>query len=133
MKNNNGFSLMNLIVVITIIGFIVVGILTIIKFTKADKTYNDINSSVSESAKQRKAEMIISSVELAYASAVLENGSNSPTLESIKNKFDVQGAEWTDNGIETNLEFTCNVDLTDNNLHVTCLELETQKKMHFIN
>jgi len=123
---------MNLIVIIIVLVLILIGAIVIVKIAKVDKAYNNINSTASENAKLRKAEQIITTVELSYANAFLGSTTTSPTLDSIKSKFNVLGATWTEKGIETNMDFTCNVDLTDNNLFVKCLTVETRKKMPFI-
>lgn len=131
-NSNQGFTLMNLIVIVVVLVLIIIGVIVIGKIAKVDKTYNDINNTTSENAKLRKAEQIINTVELSYANASLGSITTSPTLDSIKSKFNVLGATWTDKGIETNMDFTCDVDLTDNNLFVKCLTVQTRKKMPFI-
>ncbi len=133
MNNSRGFTLSGIISVITAIGFILVAILLIIKVTKTDKAYNDLNNQATETAQKRKAEIIISSVELAYANTIIGFPNGIPTLEAVKGKFDVPGAEWNENEIVTNLDFNCTVDVSSNILHVTCLEYETQKMMQISN
>lgn len=133
MNSNKGFTLMNLIVIIVVLVLIVIGVIVISKISKVDKTYGDINNNATDTAKLRKSEQIVDAVELAYANAVLGDTTSIPTLDNIKSKFNVAGAKWTDKGIETNMNFNCDVDLTDNKLHVTCIKVETKRKMPFIN
>ena len=132
--NKKGFTLSGLIGIITIIGFIIAGIILVIKLTRADKTYKDLNDEAVKTAQKRRAEMIISGIELSYATAIMSTPTNVPSLDNIRNVFNVNNskvATWTDDIISTDLDFNCEVDLTSNTLHVNCLGIETQKNMPF--
>jgi len=74
------------------------------------------------------ASAIIRQVETAYSSAYMKN-MGYPTLEQIKSNFAVENVVWNNNNIIEAKNFTCNVEITNNNLKVTCLDISTKNNL----
>ncbi|MBE6139882.1 MAG: hypothetical protein E7174_05270 [Firmicutes bacterium] len=96
---------------------------------KAVNTYEDTIDDAKNSANQRTAELIISTVQLAYSTAYLNN-KGYPTLEQVKTEFNSEiHANWNSDYVIESNSFNCTVEVINNYLKVTCLELETTNEM----
>lgn len=112
MKSKKGFTLIELLAVIVILAIIALIATPIVLGIIEDARNN---------AKKRSAELVIQSVELAYSTAFMADGS-APTLEEVKNAFKMDNAKWEENTITTNDKVTCEVTTNSNNLTVDCSE-----------
>ncbi len=115
MRNKKGFTLIELLAVIVILAIIAL-IATPIVLGIIENARNN--------AKNRSAELVIQSVELAYSTAFMENNGKAPAIADVQKAFKMDKANWkvedskmtitTDDGV------TCTVATTNNNLVVTC-------------
>ena len=110
MKSKKGFTLIELLAVIVILAIIALIATPIVLGIIEDARNN---------AKKRSAELVIQSVELAYSTAFMADGS-APTLDKVKSAFKMDNAKWNDNEITTDDNVTCTVTTTNNNLSVSC-------------
>ena len=81
-----GFTLIELLAVIVI--------LAIIALIATPIILGIINDARDE-AKERTAELVVSSVELAYSTAFMDDGTE-PTLAEVKAQFEMDNAVWSD-------------------------------------
>lgn len=81
-------------------------------------------SNASDAALKRSAELIISEVQVAYASALMNSLGDDPTLQDVKNNFSMDNAIWESDKIIYNNEFECSVSVENNLLKVKCLDKE---------
>ena len=110
MKSKKGFTLIELLAVIVILAIIALIATPIVLGIIEDARNN---------AKKRSAELVIQSVELAYSTAFMADGS-APTLTAVQKAFKMDSATWKDDKITTGDEVTCTVTTTNNNLSVKC-------------
>lgn len=112
MKSKKGFTLIELLAVIVILAIIALIATPIVLGIIEDARNN---------AKKRSAELVIQSVELAYSTAFMADGS-APTLEEVKNAFKMDNASWdlVKKEITTNDKVSCKVKEENNNLSVDC-------------
>lgn len=89
-----GFTLIELLAVIVI--------LAIIALIATPIILGIINDARDE-AKERTAELVVSSVELAYSTAFMDEGVE-PTLEEVKNHFQMDNAVWSTDGTKITAE-----------------------------
>lgn len=111
MKNKKGFTLIELLAVIVILAIIALIATPIVLGIIEDARNN---------AKKRSAELVIQSVELAYSTAFMADGS-APKIADVQKAFKMDKAKWdktteitTDDGV------TCTVATTNKNLAVSC-------------
>ena len=96
---------------------------------KAVNTYEDTIDDAKNSANRSAAELIISTVQLAYSTAYLNN-KGYPTLEQVKTEFNSEiHANWNDDYVIEANGFNCNVEVINNYLNVTCLESKTSNEL----
>lgn len=114
MKSKKGFTLIELLAVIVILAIIALIATPIVLGIIEDARNN---------AKKRSAELVIQSVELAYSTAFMADGS-APTLTAVQDAFKMDSATWDrkENKITTGDKVTCTVTTTNNNLSVNCDE-----------
>ena len=112
MKSKKGFTLIELLAVIVILAIIALIATPIVLGIIEDARNN---------AKKRSAELVIQSVELAYSTAFMADGS-APTLDKVKSAFKMDNAKWDGNKITTNDNVSCDVITDGNNLKVDCKE-----------
>lgn len=112
--------------VLLILGCLVVGFLIFSMI--AVKTYDDHIDDAKDSANQRTAELVVSSVELAYESARLKNNGY-PTLQQVKSSFNSEVSTWESDYVIQANNFKCDVKVVNNNLKVNCLGKETTSEM----
>ena len=120
MMKSKGFTLIELLAVIVILAIIALIatpiVLGIIEESK-------------EKTQRISAQYMIDTVEKAYSMAYTENMGATPTVEQVKDKFDMSGAEWvTKEGKHTvqttNGEVVCKVNVTGTSLVVDCDQFE---------
>lgn len=115
--NKKGFTLIELLAVIVI--------LAIIALIATPIILGIINDS-RESAKERSAELVVNSVELAYNTAYMTSyptGSKAgevPSVDEVKGEFDMNNATWGENKITTTDKAECTVSASNNTLSVDC-------------
>ena len=90
----------------------------------ATKTVLETMDDARDSADERTAELVITGVQHAYTTALMNNGGNTPTLQQVKSNFSSEGATWTDDYVIETDSFNCDVKVENNNLKVTCLGYE---------
>lgn len=111
MKSKNGFTLIELLAVIVILAIIALIATPIVLGIIEDARDN---------AKKRSAELVLQSVELAYSTAFMADGST-PTLVKVRAAFKMNSATWgDDNIIKTGDNVECEVTNDNNNLVVDC-------------
>ena len=110
MKSKKGFTLIELLAVIVILAIIALIATPIVLGIIEDARNN---------AKKRSAELVIQSVELAYSTAFMADGS-APTLDEVKSAFKMDNANWSGDTITTDDNVSCKVTTTNNNLSVSC-------------
>ena len=112
MKSKKGFTLIELLAVIVILAIIALIATPIVLGIIEDARNN---------AKERSKELVIQSVELAYSTAFMVDGS-APALTAVQDAFKMDGATWNraENKITTKDDVTCEVTTTNNNLSVDC-------------
>jgi len=110
---NKGFTLIELLAVIVILAIIALIATPIIL---------GIIDDARKSSSERGAELVISSVDLAYSSAYMLNDGNVPTLAQVASGFDMDGATMDANGNITTADkgIVCTTTNTDNVLKVSC-------------
>lgn len=84
--NNKGFTLIELLAVIVI--------LAIIALIATPIVLGIINDS-KESSNRVSASYIINAVEQSYGMVYALNGGSVPTLEQVRERFNMEGAEWS--------------------------------------
>lgn len=107
-----GFTLIELLAVIVI--------LAIIALIATPIILGIINDARDE-AKQRSAELVVQSVELAYSTSYMLKDGRVPTVAEVKAQFDMDGATWdlTTSKITTEDDVTCTVT-SGTTLSVSC-------------
>ena len=120
MKNKKGFTLIELLAVIVILAIIAL-IATPIVLGIIEEARNN--------AKNRSAELVIQSVELAYSTAFMKNNGEAPSITDVEEAFKMENAEWnvdketkkiTITSGKTTDAVTCDVSQENNRLSVTC-------------
>ena len=111
MKNKKGFTLIELLAVIVILAIIALIATPIVLGIIEDSR---------ESSKKQSAGFVVKAVEYAYNSAYAQNQGVVPTLDQIREEFDMSGATWTGNTIETSDDVTCEVKETGTQIIVNC-------------
>jgi len=111
---NKGFTLIELLAVIVILAIIALIATPIIL---------GIIDDARKSSSERGAELVISSVELAYSTAYMLNDGNVPTLAQVASGFDMDGASMDASGNITvdDKGVVCTTTNTDNVLKVSCV------------
>ena len=123
MKSKKGFTLIELLAVIVILAIIALIATPIVLGIIEDARNN---------AKKRSAELVIQSVELAYSTAFMADGS-APTLDEVKSAFKMDNANWSGDTITTNDNVSCDVITDGNNLKVDCKDgNETTSTMEIV-
>ena len=117
-----GFTLIELLAVIVI--------LAIIALIATPIILGIINDARDE-AKERTAELVVSSVELAYSTAFMDEGVE-PSLAEVRDEFEMDGATWTDAGITADNGVSCTVT-SGTSLVVDCGTAATSTTMTLTN
>ena len=108
---NKGFTLIELLAVIVILAIIALIATPIVLGMIEDSR---------ESSKKISAGNVVSAVESAYNLAYANNMGMVPTLDQVKEAFNMRGATWTGNTIKTNDDVTCTITLEDVQMSVAC-------------
>ena len=113
---SKGFTLIELLAVIVILAIIALIATPIVLGIIEESRVN---------TQKVSAQYMIDTVEKAYSMAYTENMGATPTVEQIKDKFDMSGAEWvTKDGNHTvqttNGEVVCKVETSGTSLSVNC-------------
>ena len=120
-----------ILLILGIIATIVLGLLIIAR--QATKTVLKTMDEARSQADERTVELIISGVQHAYTTALMNNGGNTPTLQQVKSSFSTEGATWTDDYVIEADSFNCDVKVENNNLIVKCLDIEKNMNMELSN
>ena len=111
---NKGFTLIELLAVIVILAIIAL-IATPIVLGIIEDSRNSSN--------EISAGYIVESVEKAYSMAFALNQGAIPTLEQVKEQFNMSNATWgNDNKITTPSGVECNVNVNGTQLSVSCVD-----------
>lgn len=89
---------------------------------RVEQNVETINKS-HDSTNSLAAKMIIDGVAQAYMAASLQSMGDYPTIEDIRNSFNVDNANWEGSKIVYK-NFECNVSTNNNLLNVKCLDEE---------
>ena len=121
-------------IVLLILGIIagVILIWFIITIT-ATKTVLKTMDDARDSADERTAELVITGVQHAYTTALMNNAGNNPTLQQVKSSFSTEGVTWTEDYVIETDNFNCDVKVENNNLIVKCLDIEKDMNMELSN
>ena len=117
---SKGFTLIELLAVIVILAIIALIATPIVLGIIEESRVN---------TQRVSAQYMIDTVEKAYSMAYTENMGAIPTVEQVKDKFDMSGAEWvTKDGKHTvqttNGEVVCKVETSGTSLFVNCDKFE---------
>jgi type IV pilus assembly protein PilA len=120
---SKGFTLIELLAVIVILAIIALIATPIVLGIIEESRVN---------TQKVSAGYMIDTVEKAYSMAYTENMGATPTIEQIKGKFDMSGAEWvTSNGKHTvqttNGDVICKINVSGTSLVVDCDQFEDLK------
>ena len=120
MKKKNGFTLVELLAVIVILAIIALIATPIVLGIIEESRVN---------TQKVSAQYMIDTVEKAYSMAYTENMGATPTVDQIKEKFDMSGAEWVikegKHTVQTtNGEVVCKINVTGTSLVVDCDQFE---------
>lgn len=119
-----------LLIVGIISGVILIWLLITITATKTVlKTMDDARNESDE----RTVGLIISGVEYAYTTALMDNAGNYPTFQQVKSNFSCEGATWTEDYVIEADNFNCDVKVENNNLVLKCLDIEKNMNMELSN
>ena len=124
MVTPKGFTLIELLAVIVILAIIALIATPIVLGIIEESRVN---------TQRVSAQYMLDTVEKAYSMAYTENMGAVPTVEQVKEKFDMSGAEWKTEGTgdqakhtvqTTNGEVVCDVNVSGTTLAVACTEFE---------
>ena len=124
MMKSKGFTLIELLAVIVILAIIALIATPIVLGIIEESRVN---------SQRVSAQYMIDTVEKAYSIAYIETMGATPTVEQVKKKFDMSGAEWKTEGTgdqakhtiqTTNGEVVCDVNVSGTTLAVACNEFE---------
>ena len=120
-----------ILLILGIIAAIVLGLLIIAR--QATKTVLETMDEARSQADERTVGLIITGVQHAYTTALMNNAGNNPTLQQVKSNFSCEGATWTDDYVIEADNFNCDVKVENNNLVLKCLDKEKNMNMELSN
>ena len=81
------------------------------------------------SANIREEELILASIETSYATSIMKNSGQLPTLNNIKENLSIDNASWVDDKIKTESGVVCTVKVENSLLKVDCPTKSLDKEL----